>query len=207
MNTDFRKLFTQRDILSENNFYLIKKRKKIVLFVPDSHAEKVYSAMSAAGAGVIGKYSGCSFRTNGTGTFIPGKTADPFSGKRGKVSFEKEIKLEMECCSEKIPAIIESMLRCHPYEETAYEIYDFIKLEDKVNGKVFSFKKGIKVKNVFEKINKRITVDIPEADIKLGKLLVTDLTFNNGLSESAKYFDIKYILTIKENNFKLINLI
>ena len=73
-------IFSKKEILSEEIFYGFKEKKKIVTYVPEDHADKLMSEMSKAGAGKIGNYEMCSFRTVGTGTFIPGKYARPFSG-------------------------------------------------------------------------------------------------------------------------------
>jgi putative NIF3 family GTP cyclohydrolase 1 type 2 len=42
---------------------------KLVVFVPGEHSDKVADAMFAAGAGRIGAYERCSYRSRGTGTF------------------------------------------------------------------------------------------------------------------------------------------
>ena len=43
---------------------------KLVTFVPEGDVEAVSRALFAAGAGRIGKYTSCSFRSPGTGTFF-----------------------------------------------------------------------------------------------------------------------------------------
>ena len=47
------------------------KRIKIVIFVPETHADAVRSALGNAGGGVIGNYSHVTFSTKGTGRFTP----------------------------------------------------------------------------------------------------------------------------------------
>lgn len=44
---------------------------KLVVFVPETHAEAVRQAMGGAGAGRIGNYSFCSFSAKGVGRFKP----------------------------------------------------------------------------------------------------------------------------------------
>jgi len=55
---------------------------KFVVFVPPQHLEKVTEAIFEAGAGQIGDYSRCSFRTPGVGTFLGGRTTNPAVGQR-----------------------------------------------------------------------------------------------------------------------------
>lgn len=96
---------------------------KIVVFVPPEAIDRVSESMSVAGAGIIGVYTHCSFRSEGTGTFIPGEEAKPYSGERGVLSMEEEIRLEMVAPSFAVPKIVRSMVAEHPYEEVAYDVY------------------------------------------------------------------------------------
>jgi dinuclear metal center YbgI/SA1388 family protein len=62
-----------------------RRLKKIVVYTPESHAARLTAAMAGEGAGVIGSYDFCSFRAKGIGTFRPGKGADPYLGKIGRI--------------------------------------------------------------------------------------------------------------------------
>jgi dinuclear metal center YbgI/SA1388 family protein len=44
---------------------------KLAVYVPSGHEDRVINAMCSAGAGYIGKYSNCTFRAKGIGTFLP----------------------------------------------------------------------------------------------------------------------------------------
>ena len=57
--------------------------KKLVVFVPVSHAEKVREAIFSNGGGQIGEYDSCSFNLEGKGTFRGGEGTDPFVGEKG----------------------------------------------------------------------------------------------------------------------------
>lgn len=97
--------------------------RKVVVFTPPDHVDRVRSAMAAAGAGVIGAYTECSFESPGTGTFRPGAGATPFSGTRGALSRDAEVRLEMLVAASLLPPVISAMTRAHPYEEVAHDIY------------------------------------------------------------------------------------
>ncbi|NEU32382.1 Nif3-like dinuclear metal center hexameric protein [bacterium LRH843] len=97
--------------------------KKVIVFVPDSHAEQVRDAMSRAGAGHIGNYSHCTFNSSGTGTFKPEEGTDPFIGKEGKLEFVEEVKIETIIPSHLQHKVIAALIKSHPYEEPAYDIY------------------------------------------------------------------------------------
>ncbi len=96
--------------------------KKLFSFVPVEHAEKVRSAIFAAGAGHISDYSECSFNARGEGTFKPGEGTNPFTGKIGERHTEEEIKLEMIFPYWLEKKILLALMAAHPYEEVAYDI-------------------------------------------------------------------------------------
>lgn len=97
--------------------------RKLVFFVPISHAAKVRNSVFEAGAGHIGNYDQCSFNIQGEGTFRGSEDTNPFVGEKGKLHTEKEIRIETvyPVCIE--PAVIKAMIDSHPYEEVAYDIY------------------------------------------------------------------------------------
>ncbi len=107
-------------ILSPKNNIL----QKLAVFVPKEYADKLMNALFAAGAGNIGNYSECSFRTTGTGSFTPGEGADPFSGKMGirETGEEQKIEVIFPTCLQN--DIVEAMKANHPYEEVAHDIYN-----------------------------------------------------------------------------------
>jgi dinuclear metal center YbgI/SA1388 family protein len=95
---------------------------KLVVFVPKGHEDQVREAACSAGAGVIGAYEFCTFQTEGVGTFVPGKGAQPFSGEVGELNREDELRLEMVVSDPFVPQVLEAMKLAHPYEEVAYDL-------------------------------------------------------------------------------------
>ena len=95
---------------------------KIIVFVPPTHAEKVWNAMADAGAGFIGNYSHCSFQVQGKGTFLPLAGARPFCGEIEKLSTEDEIRVETVVPMRSSASVLRAMLNNHPYEEVAYDV-------------------------------------------------------------------------------------
>lgn len=96
--------------------------KKLFVFVPSLHAEKLRSAIFSTGAGLIGNYSECSFNVEGQGTFKAGKDAHPFVGEIGKQHFEKEVKVEIVFPAYIEKQVLTAMKSTHPYEEIAYDV-------------------------------------------------------------------------------------
>jgi len=97
--------------------------KKLVVFTPLTHEEKVRQAIFEGGAGVVGKYDSCSFNTKGEGTFRGGEDSNPFSGEKEVHNKEAEVRIETIFPEHLKGSVISAMLQAHPYEEVAYDIY------------------------------------------------------------------------------------
>lgn len=97
--------------------------EKITVFVPADFADAVRDALSSAGAGWIGNYSHCTFQTAGTGTFIPREGANPYLGTAGKLERVDEVRLETIVPAHLREQAVRAMLKAHPYEEAAYDLY------------------------------------------------------------------------------------
>ncbi len=96
---------------------------KLVTFVPPEQVAAVSAALFAAGAGVIGGYSGCSFQVEGTGTFTPGTGTHPTYGDASGPNQVREVRLEVVVEAGKVDAAVAALLANHPYEEVAYDLY------------------------------------------------------------------------------------
>ena len=96
---------------------------KLVTFVPLAEAPKVRTALFEAGAGHIGNYDACSFNSEGDGTFRGSAETNPFAGKPGEFHTEKELKIETIVPKSGMGKVLSALLKAHPYEEVAYDIY------------------------------------------------------------------------------------
>ncbi len=96
---------------------------KVSVFVPESHFESVSQAVFSAGAGIIGEYENCCFRLNGKGTFKGTSKTQPYLGGKNNFETVDEIRFEFLVNSWKLRDVIPALLKTHPYEEPAYDIY------------------------------------------------------------------------------------
>ncbi|MCX7861823.1 MAG: Nif3-like dinuclear metal center hexameric protein [Bacteroidales bacterium] len=96
---------------------------KLVTFVPHTHVEYVRQALFDAGAGHIGNYDSCSYNIEGYGTFRGNEEANPFVGEKGQLHQEPETRIETIFPVFKTNQIIQALLKAHPYEEVAYDLY------------------------------------------------------------------------------------
>ncbi len=95
---------------------------KLVVYVPLGHEAVVMDALFTAGAGQIGKYDRCSFRSHGTGTFRGRNGTKPFIGQSGQLEEAEELRLETIVPSGRLSKVLTKMLKAHPYEEVAYDL-------------------------------------------------------------------------------------
>ncbi|WP_303822659.1 Nif3-like dinuclear metal center hexameric protein [Apibacter mensalis] len=101
----------------------IKSIKKLQTFVPLTHFTQVQQALFKAGAGEVGNYKNCSFRFEGTGTFLPTENSNPFIGKKNVIEEVQEVLISVIFEDFKQATVLEALRRSHPYEEIAYEIF------------------------------------------------------------------------------------
>ncbi len=95
---------------------------KLSVFVPPQNCDALKNAVFEAGAGKIGRYSRCAYTTEGHGEFMGGADSNPFTGRPLEPEKTKEIKLEAVFNENLQAAIVEAVLKNHPYEEPAYDI-------------------------------------------------------------------------------------
>ena len=96
---------------------------KLVVFVPVSQADGVRIAIFEAGGGHIGNYDCCSYNLSGEGTFRALNAAHPYVGEKNQVHKEQEIRIETIFPKIFQNKVVSAMLKVHPYEEVAYDIY------------------------------------------------------------------------------------
>jgi hypothetical protein len=97
--------------------------KKIVVYVPLTHADQVRQSIGEAGGGKLGSYSFCSFSVRGVGRFRPDKGAKPHIGSVGAFESVEEDRIEVTCDDASVKGVVSAIKKVHPYEEIAMDIY------------------------------------------------------------------------------------
>lgn len=95
---------------------------KLVTFVPEEALERVSRAVFEAGAGRIGNYSACSFRSPGVGTFFGEEGTAPAVGAPGRLEQASEVRVETVVPVARIEAVLRALRQAHPYEEPAFDL-------------------------------------------------------------------------------------
>ena len=96
---------------------------KLVTYIPESNLGAVRNSLFEAGAGMIGNYDQCGFVSSGTGSFRGNGNSKPFTGVKGKIHYENEIRFETILFAHLRDKVIKALLASHPYEEVAYDLY------------------------------------------------------------------------------------
>ncbi len=96
---------------------------KLVIFVPESDIGAMKEELGRQGAGWIGNYSHCSFATGGIGSFKPLENTKPYIGTPGKIEEVDEVRIETIVKEGDLERTLKAVLKVHPYEEVAYDIY------------------------------------------------------------------------------------
>jgi len=132
---------------------------KLVVFVPEEALAKVSGALFAAGAGRIGRYSSCSFRAPGTGTFFGEEGTNPAVGRSGQLETAPEVRLETVVPISKVEPVIRALRHAHPYEEPAFDMVQLAAPAEGVGiGRVGSFAEPVERAELFERIKRGLEI-------------------------------------------------
>jgi dinuclear metal center YbgI/SA1388 family protein len=136
--------------------YAPQENYKLVVFVPVDATDKVANAVFAAGAGAIGNYRDCGFRTDGTGMFLPLEGAHPAIGKRGRPEAVHETRFEAIVPAERLDAVVAAMKEAHPYEMPAFDIFKLFEYGSRFGlGRFGSLARPAKIARLIEQIKKQ----------------------------------------------------
>ena len=103
---------------------------KLVFFVPEEYKEEIKKALFLEGAGKYKNYDMCSYEAKGTGQFRPIEGSNPFIGEKNILEKVTEYRVEVLCDDEIIKKTVLTLLEKHPYEETAYEVYKILDIDE-----------------------------------------------------------------------------
>jgi len=128
---------------------------KFVTFVPHEAVETVCEALFAAGAGHIGKYSSCSFRTSGMGTFFGEEGTHPAVGVSGRHEHASEMKVETVVPLGRVADVIAALKKSHPYEEPAFDLHQLLAAPEGVGiGRIGQFAEPVEREQLFDRLRR-----------------------------------------------------
>ena len=138
-----------------------EKLYKLVVFVPIEFTEKVRNAICQVGAGWIGNYSHCTFGIMGTGTFLPLEGTQPFIGHKGKLEKVDETRIETIIPESRLSRVVKAMLKAHPYEEVAYDLYPLANEGKKAGiGRIGYLSNTVRLKEFIDLVKEKLALSM-----------------------------------------------
>ncbi len=133
---------------------------KLVIFSPVDAVEKVSEALFNAGAGRIGQYTHCSFRSNGTGTFIGEAGTNPTVGQAGKFETADEVRIETVLPLEKVTEAVAALRAAHPYEEAAFDLVQLAAAPEGLGqGRIGDLDRPTSLASLFDRIKRELSLE------------------------------------------------
>lgn len=132
---------------------------KVIVFVPEESVEILSQKIFNSGAGVIGEYEKCSFRTKGEGTFKGSELTKPYLGAKSNKEKVNEIRLEFIVNKWKLNSVISVINKYHPYDEPAFDIYPLS--NENLNygaGAIGNYLKPLSVKEFLAKVKSNLNL-------------------------------------------------
>ena len=134
--------------------------RKLVVFCPHEHAEKVRTALFGAGAGSIGNYDECSFNLQGEGTFKGGEGSNAFVGEVGQRHTEPETRIEVVYQAHMESRLLAAMRKAHPYEEVAYDVFEMANTDQTIGaGMVGTLSEPVDEKEFLTALKRKMKTD------------------------------------------------
>lgn len=155
-----------------------EKLCKLVVYVPETHAAEIRRVLGESGAGHIGNYSHSTFNTRGQGMFKPLEGTSPYLGELNQIEVVDESRIETIIKEKDILPIVETMIKAHPYEEVAYDIFPLKNKGPAIGiGRIGSLPKKMALKELANEIKRafgmthlRVTGDLNEMVEKIAIL-------------------------------------
>ena len=142
------------NVSREDNYY------KLVVFVPEDHLQNLKDLLYENGAGRIGNYSHSGFTVSGTGSFKPLADSEPFLGEKNKVNNVKEYRLETIVKAEDSNKITKKMIKAHPYEEPAWDLYKLENIKDsKGIGRIAYLNNALTLEEFIIKVKNKLSLN------------------------------------------------
>jgi len=144
--------------------------KKLMTYIPETHAKTLLNSLFKAGAGSIGNYSECSFTVDGTGSYKAGKNANPVKGNKDELHLEKETQINVTFPRNKEKSVLNALFDNHLYEEVAYEISTLDNVDSQIGmGMIGELEVPLAEKDFLTIIKKKMNVSCIRHSNFLGK--------------------------------------
>ncbi|MFW6229922.1 MAG: Nif3-like dinuclear metal center hexameric protein [Halanaerobium sp.] len=133
---------------------------KLVTLFPEASFKEVRDALYAKGAGKYNNYSHSGFYQQGTGTFKALENSDPYLGQKKSYNEVNEYKFEAIVSPKNLDKVINTLLKVHPYEEPAWDLYQLGNLKNKKGiGRVADLREETELESLIAKIKEKYQLE------------------------------------------------
>ena len=133
---------------------------KIVVFTPPGDLDAVLRALRESGAGAIGRYRECTFRTPGVGTFRGLEGAHPTIGEAGRREEAEELRVEAVLPLALARQVAAAVRAAHSYEEPAIDVYETEPARPELGlGRAGSLPKPVQARHLVTRIKALLAVE------------------------------------------------
>lgn len=170
------------------------KFQKLIVYVPQSHYESVRDAIIQSNKATIGQYSGCTFGSEGIGTFIPLEGSHPYRGETHQLEQVQEVKLECMVHPNQLQELMAIIQNVHPYEEIAYDVYNLENVKQVEGiGRVGTCE-TMQVKDVIQRLKQIFNIPyvrlVGKEDQKISKVALCSGSGGSLISQAAHEADL-----------------
>lgn len=159
------------DYLRQTHEYFYRK---LVVYVPTTHAESLREAFGGAGIGAYHDYDYTSFSSHGTGRFRPLEKAQPAIGENNELTSVEEEKIEVMFLPQEYPTVLSIINEYHPYEEPMFDIFPLENISKTYGiGRIGTLPQPMPLLDFVEKVKQtfglnaiRLTTDTKDKQVK-----------------------------------------
>jgi hypothetical protein len=112
----------------------------------------------------------------------------------------------MECGTDDLDNVIDALLKNHPYEEPAYEVYEFTKRTEEVSAYYCELKKKVSLEELIYRLNNKVVIAKGFLGLNFSKFLLFESIKEESVKTLAKKLNTEVLISFEENqnNIKLI---
>ncbi len=134
---------------------------KLAVYAPREAAASIRDALFDESAGVVGRYTHCSFSVEGRGSYVPADGSRPYRGEVGIPEKADETRIEIILPRSRVSRVLDRVRTVHPYEEMAYDVYPVLNPTHRGGmGRTGTLKHPLKLAELASRVKERLGLSI-----------------------------------------------
>ncbi len=157
INDTLAELFSLRNVSDFGSASEVREFK-LVVYCPEESVQRIIDEASEAGAGVIGAYSRCAFRSEGMGTFKGDEATKPWIGTQGSIVSTPEVRVEMSVREDLARAVERAVRKAHPYEEPSVDLLSMKPRREQPSGRIGQLSEPVRLADFAQSADRNLGV-------------------------------------------------